>query len=146
MTNTNENNDQSRRRFLTTVCGGIVVLPFAALGCSDTKTTQTSAPSSTQTKPKPASESKVSTSPAAVELIRLEESDPIAVALGYRGDATLVDVAKFPKRAGPLGATQFCHNCTLFVGKAGDDWAGCSIFAGKKVAANGWCNSWVLKS
>ena len=58
-------------------------------------------------------------------------------------DATTVDTAKFPKRAGDAGATQFCDNCQLYQG--GDEWGPCSIFPGKAVAAKGWCNAWVPK-
>lgn len=43
----------------------------------------------------------------------LGESHPVATALGYRHDATKVDTAKFPKRAGAEGEKQFCYNCSL---------------------------------
>jgi hypothetical protein len=81
----------------------------------------------------------------AQETPKLDENDPAAKGLGYAHDATKVDVAKFPKRAGPDGANQFCHSCQLYTGKAGDEWGPCSIFAGKLVSANGWCNTWVKK-
>jgi hypothetical protein len=77
---------------------------------------------------------------------QLEESDPAAQALGYVHDATKADVAKFPKRAGPDGATQFCKTCQLYTGQAGSEWGPCSIFPGKVVNANGWCNAWVQKA
>ena len=35
----------------------------------------------------------------------LQESDPIAIALGYKKDAATTDTAKYPKRAGAAGAT-----------------------------------------
>ena len=38
----------------------------------------------------------------------LAEDHPIAVALGYKADASQVDVQKYPKRAGAEGAKQFC--------------------------------------
>ena len=38
---------------------------------------------------------------------------------------------------------QKCSNCTLY---NGDDATGdCTIFPGKKVAAGGWCASWIAK-
>ena len=37
--------------------------------------------------------------------------EPLAQAMGYVTDATTVDTAKFPKRAGEAGASQFCNNC-----------------------------------
>lgn len=76
---------------------------------------------------------------------KLEESDPTAVALGYVHDATKTDTAKFPKRKGPEGEKQFCDNCSLYAGKEGEEWGGCSIFGGKLVNAKGWCNAWVPK-
>ena len=72
----------------------------------------------------------------------LAETDPQAVALGYKADATKVDKSKFPKYA----AGQLCSNCTLYQGKAGDAAGVCPIFAGKQVAAKGWGNSYVKKA
>ena len=73
---------------------------------------------------------------------RLAESDPIAIALGYKEDATTVDVAAYPKRSGAEGATQFCSNCKLYEEK-GDGWGTCTAIAGKLVAGRGWCNAWI---
>ena len=72
----------------------------------------------------------------------LAETDPAAVALGYKADTTKVDAKKFPKHA----ATQNCANCALFQGKAGDKAGGCPLFAGKSVTANGWCSAWAKKA
>ena len=71
----------------------------------------------------------------------LSESDPQAVALGYKADATKVDKAKQPKYA----AGQLCVNCSLYQGAAGSASGGCPLFAGKQVSAKGWCNAWVKK-
>jgi len=72
---------------------------------------------------------------------KVAESDPTAVALGYKHDASAVDTAKYPNRATPEGQKQFCHNCKLY--KAGaDGWGGCSIFGTKLVAGEGWCSAW----
>ena len=72
----------------------------------------------------------------------LEESDPQAVALGYKRDTTQVDQAKFSKH----DASQKCANCQLFQGKAGDAQGPCPLFAAKQVAAAGWCSAWVKKA
>ena len=54
----------------------------------------------------------------------VDPKDPTAVALGYSPDATKVDKAKYPKyAAGP-----------------------CPLYAGKSVAAKGWCSAWVKKA
>jgi hypothetical protein len=73
---------------------------------------------------------------------KVEETDPQAQALGYRADTTKVDAKKYPRHDN----AQKCATCQLFQGKAGDAAGGCPIFAGKEVAANGWCNSWVKKA
>jgi hypothetical protein len=74
------------------------------------------------------------------------ESEPLAQAMGYKMDASAVDTAKFPKRAGEAGANQFCNNCALYAGKAEDELAPCSIFQNRPVRGAGWCNAWVAKS
>ena len=66
------------------------------------------------------------------------ETDPQAVALGYRANATTVDKAKYPKYA----AGQECDNCALFQGKAGAAAGGCALFAGKQVHGKGWCSAY----
>lgn len=72
----------------------------------------------------------------------LSESDPQAVALGYKADATKVDKAKYPQHQ----VTQMCHNCQLFQGKASDATGPCQLYAGKLVSAKGWCSAWVKKA
>jgi hypothetical protein len=76
----------------------------------------------------------------------VQESEPLAQAMGYVVDASTVDTAKFPKRAGDAGASQFCNNCALFAGEADAEFAPCSIFQNRPVAGAGWCNAWVAKS
>lgn len=109
----------SRRRFMTIAAGAAATVPLASL---------------------------MSALPArAGDLPQLSEDDAQAKALGYKHDASAVDVTKFPKRSGDAGSTQFCHNCQLYQG--GDaEWGPCSIFPGKAVAAKGWCNAWVAKA
>jgi hypothetical protein len=84
-----------------------------------------------------------------IQLLAAEEvteDEPLAQAMGYVKDASTVDTAKFPKRAGEAGATQFCNNCALYAGKAEDEIAPCSIFQNRPVRGLGWCNAWVAKS
>jgi len=73
---------------------------------------------------------------------KVAETDPQAVALGYKEDAAKVDVKKYPKHA----ATDGCKSCQLFQGKAGDAYGACPLYAGKVVSANGWCSAWVKKA
>lgn len=68
----------------------------------------------------------------------LSESDPTAVALGYKTDA-----AKAPNRK---DKTSVCGNCSLFTGKAGASDGPCNIFGGKIVNAKGWCSAWAKKA
>jgi len=72
----------------------------------------------------------------------LSETDPQAVALGYKADNTKVDKAKYPQHA----ATQMCSGCNFFQGKPTDAMAPCQLFAGKQVAGKGWCSAWAKKA
>lgn len=76
---------------------------------------------------------------------RLSPDDAQAQALGYVEDAATVDVAKWPKKAGPGGSNQNCFNCALYQPQD-EGWGGCGIFPGKQVAGPGWCNAWVPKA
>ena len=69
----------------------------------------------------------------------VKESDAQATALGYKADATKADKVKFPKYA----AGQNCASCALYLGKPTDVAGGCPLFAGKQVAAKGWCSALV---
>ena len=73
---------------------------------------------------------------------KVEESDPQAVALGYKQDTTKVDAKKYPKH----DVSQKCSTCQLYQGKAGDATGPCPLFAGKVVAAGGWCSAWAKKA
>ena len=73
---------------------------------------------------------------------KLEETDAQATSLGYKHDASKVDVKKFPKYA----AGQTCNNCALYQGKATDPWAGCPLFGAKQVNGKGWCSAWAKKA
>lgn len=81
----------------------------------------------------------------------LDPNDPMAKTLGYVHDATTVDKAKFPKKAGPDGDKQRCSSCVLYLeggkkieGQQGE-WGRCGLFSTGLVAATGWCNSWTAK-
>lgn len=69
----------------------------------------------------------------------LSEDDPVAVALGYRHDATTVDVARFPTYL----SGRNCAGCQLYQAGADTPWAKCAVVPGKLVAARGWCSAWV---
>jgi hypothetical protein len=69
---------------------------------------------------------------------RLEETDTLATSLGYKHDATRVDVKKFSAYA----AGRNCANCQLFQGKPGETWGACGAVGGKLVNAKGWCAAW----
>ncbi len=64
----------------------------------------------------------------------VSESDPKAVALKYKADAT-----KSADRKDPAAV---CDNCNLYTGKPGDAMGACALFEGRLVAARGWCTSW----
>lgn len=69
---------------------------------------------------------------------KLTESDPTAIALGYKENGTSVDSENYPT----YKESQLCSGCTLYI--ANDDaWGACAIFPGKLVAAKGWCSAYV---
>ncbi len=79
---------------------------------------------------------------ASAQGVTLEESDPQAVALGYRHDATKIDATKFPAYA----PGHNCANCQLFQGKPGEALGACGAMGGKLVNAKGWCVAWVKRA
>ena len=83
-----------------------------------------------------------STRMTATEVTRLDEADPLAVALGYRHDAGSVDAARFPTYA----AGHNCAGCQLFQADAAAPWGPCGVVPGKLVNAKGWCAAWVRKA
>ena len=72
---------------------------------------------------------------------RVEESDEMAVQLGYRHDTKTVDKKKYPRHA----VTQECVNCAMWQGTPAEAWAGCAMFGRKQIAAKGWCQAWAGK-
>ncbi len=73
--------------------------------------------------------------------VRLQETDPAAVALGDRQDATQVDKAKWPTYA----PGRVCANCNLFAAKGNEEWAPCVAVGNRLVNAKGWCAACVKK-
>jgi hypothetical protein len=73
--------------------------------------------------------------------VKLEESDPVATALGYKEDTTKVDAQKFPQHK----PEQKCDGCALYTGKIGEASGPCATFSGKLVTANGWCVAYAKK-
>jgi len=74
--------------------------------------------------------------------VMVDEKDPQAVALGYVADTAKADAKKFPQHK----PDQHCANCALYQGEAGKPGGNCPLFAGKQVAANGWCSAWAKKA
>lgn len=75
---------------------------------------------------------------------KVNPDSSLAQSLNYTHDA-----AALPKSA-PRKPNAFCHNCRFFQAQAaqGDSpqWAPCTIFGGKLVSRDGWCNSWVAEA
>jgi len=76
------------------------------------------------------------------QAVKLEETDPQAVALGYRHDASKVDAKKYPAYA----PGHNCANCQLFQAKPGEPLGACGAMGGKLVNASGWCVAWVQRA
>ena len=72
----------------------------------------------------------------------VDEKDPAAAGLGYAADSAKVDAKKYPKHT----KDQLCSNCQLYTGKPKELAGPCPLFAGKQVAAKGWCTAWVKKA
>ena len=73
--------------------------------------------------------------------VKLEESDPVAAALGYKEDTAKVDAQKYPMHK----PEQKCSTCALYTGKPGEPSGPCSAFGNKIVTADGWCMAFALK-
>jgi hypothetical protein len=79
---------------------------------------------------------------ASAQPARLEESESLAVSLGYKQDASKVDAKKFTAYV----AGRNCANCQLYQGKAADPWGACAAVGGKLVNGKGWCVVWAKKA
>ena len=102
--------DTNRRRFIKRTVTGLAAAPFA--------------------------NALFNGSAEAVDMV--SESDPTAVALKYKMDAT--------KATDRKDAKALCSNCNFYTGKPGDANGPCAVFGGKLVAAKGWCASWAKKA
>jgi hypothetical protein len=79
----------------------------------------------------------VATNIAFAEAPLLLESNSQAARLGYKADATKVDVGSFPRYA----PGQNCSNCRMFKAQESTVALGsCAIFSGKLVSGQGWCD------
>ncbi len=85
-------------------------------------------------------------SPPPADLPKLEESDAMAQALGYKHDAGDVNLEQFPSRGDASSVNEFCKNCVHYQGPPEQQWAPCTIFPGKQVNADGWCSAWAAKA
>jgi hypothetical protein len=154
---------EERRRFLTLVGGGAVMLPFAGLAACSSE--EQAAPGvaarvkdayATRPDPATADSGKTAAPEAAGEassgseqmaqndagsggLPRLSEDSAQANSFGYKHVASDVDQSKQPR----YKDGQKCSNCQLYQAKASDAWGPCPIFAGKAVKATGWCTAYV---
>ncbi len=73
---------------------------------------------------------------------KVDPSEPQAKSLGYVEDASKVDAKANPN----FKPGQTCANCLQApTAKAGDATVACNIFAGRQVAAGGWCKVWVKR-
>ena len=94
-----------RRRFIKLTATGLVVAPFA--------------------------NALLRRNAAAADMVK--ESDPAAVKLKYKADAS--------KAAERMHPTEFCDNCLLYESKD-NAYGTCSALEDKLVAAKGWCTAW----
>jgi hypothetical protein len=73
---------------------------------------------------------------------KVDPSEPQAKSLGYVEDASKVD----PKANPNFKPGQTCSNCLQApTAKPGDALVACNIFAGRQVAAGGWCKVYVKR-
>jgi hypothetical protein len=77
----------------------------------------------------------------AAAMTPLDPNDPTAKALGFVTDASKVSASANPT----FKPNQKCNTCAQYQGKLSDPTAGCNIFAGHSVPAEGWCKVWAQK-
>ena len=73
--------------------------------------------------------------------VKLEESDPIAMALGFKLDTAQVDAKKYPQH----NVGQKCSGCAVYRAKSGDTLGPCLAIGNKLVPAGGWCVAFAKK-
>ena len=81
---------------------------------------------------------------AGSKLHHLTDADPMAKSLGYTPNHNRVDKAKFAT----YKAGEHCSVCRFFQGTPGakSGYAGCQIYPGYSVNAQGWCASFNARS
>ena len=73
-------------------------------------------------------------------LTPLDTKDSAASALGFVTDASSASSNPVYKKG------QHCASCLHYLGQPADATAGCNIYAGRSVPANGWCIVWSQRS
>ncbi len=81
---------------------------------------------------------------AGAKLPHLTDADPLAKSLGYTPNHNKVDKAEQPT----YKAGEYCSLCSFFQGAPGEKsgCAGCQLFPGYSVNAQGWCASFSARS
>jgi High potential iron-sulfur protein len=69
-------------------------------------------------------------------LTPLDTKDSAASALGFVTEASSASSNPIYKKG------QHCATCVHYLGQPADAMAGCNIYAGRSVPANGWCIVW----
>jgi hypothetical protein len=153
--------NENRRGFLKRVGLGAAALPLVGLvACAKQEAPAPAAPAAPAAEPAaapvdaapvdaapadPAAAETAPTTPAPADDTsgwpRVEESEPLAMALGYKHDATKIDAAKQPR----YQAGQICRSCIQWKGDDTQEWGPCAIFPKKLVNANGWCTTYARK-
>ena len=73
-----------------------------------------------------------------------QSNNPLAKSMGYEPNAGQVDKGKYRTYA----PGEHCAVCQFFQGAAGEKtgYAGCQLYPGYRVAAQGWCASFTARS
>lgn len=71
---------------------------------------------------------------------KVPESDPTAQALGYKADASKVDVAKYKTYV----KGHDCANCNFYKSTSATEGT-CMALGNRLVEGKGWCSAWVKK-
>lgn len=77
----------------------------------------------------------------AAEAEHVKETDPTAMALGYKRDTKDVDPKKYPQHS----PDQKCVDCALYTGKPDAADGPCTAFANKLVTRDGWCMAYAKR-
>ncbi len=72
-------------------------------------------------------------------LTPLDAKDSAASALSFVTEASKASAHPLYKKG------QHCASCVHYLGKPDDAAAGCNIYAGRSVPADGWCMVWSLR-